>query len=293
MTFAVAAEQDELDDDGESVRLSFGAPLPDAVTAVTPSASTISITDDDHPIVEVSFEKDTYDVNEGGSVNVMLMLDEAPRRSVTIQIDKTDSGATTDDYSVPGAVTFGPNDTEQSIPFRATQDSLDDDGGSVQLAPSSTLPDRVTVTADLPSSTTVSINDDDGAGVLITPPALTVPEGGSRTYTVKLTSQPTADVTVSIRTSGSPDVTHDATDDMLTFTAATWATSQTVRVSAKDNDDHRDEIATISHSVTSTDMEYRVITPPDINVAVTVTDDEEVPVEVSFGAATYVVDEGD
>ena len=292
VTFAVAAEQDELDDDGESVRLSFGAPLPDAVTAVTPSASTISITDDDHPIVEVSFEKDTYDVNEGGSVNVMLMLDEVPRRSVTIQIDKTDSGATTDDYSVPGAVTFGPNDTEQSIPFRATQDSLDDDGGSVQLAPSSTLPDRVTVTADLPSSTTVSINDDDGAGVLITPPALTVPEGGSRTYTVKLTSQPTADVTVSIRTSGSPDVTHDATDDMLTFTAANWATSQTVRVSAAEDDaDHLDDTATISHTVTSADGDYnnRLVG----SVAVTVTDDEGVPVTVSFDQATYTVDEGD
>ena len=98
VTFAVTAEQDELDDDGESVRLSFGALLPAPVTAGTPSASTISITDDDHPIVEVSFKKDTYDVNEGDSVNVMLMLSEPPGRSVTIQIDKTDNGgaATTD-----------------------------------------------------------------------------------------------------------------------------------------------------------------------------------------------------
>ena len=92
--------------------MSFGG-LPVAVTAVTPSASTISITDDDHPIVEVSFEKDTYDVNEGGSVDVMLMLSEPPGRSVTIQIDKTEMDATIADYSVPGEVTFGPNDTEQ------------------------------------------------------------------------------------------------------------------------------------------------------------------------------------
>ena len=102
MTFAVTGTQDEIDDDGESVKLSFGAPLPDAVTAVTPSASTISITDDDHPIVEVSFKKDTYSVNEGGSVNVMLMLNKAPGRTVTLHIDSTNlGGATTDDYSVP------------------------------------------------------------------------------------------------------------------------------------------------------------------------------------------------
>ena len=290
VTFAVTATQDSDDDDGESVRLSFGG-LPDAVTAVTPSASTISITDDDHPIVDVSFEKDTYDVNEGGSVDVMLMLSEAPGRSVTIQIDKTDSGATTADYSVPGAVTFGRNDTEKSISFSATQDSINDDNESVRLTLSSTLPDRVEAVS--PSSTTVSINDDDGPGVLITPTALTVPEGRSRTYTVKLTSEPTASVTVNLSTSGSTTVTHDATNNMLTFTAANWATNQTVRVSAAEDDaDHDDETATISHSVTSADGDYQRITPPDINVAVTVTDDEEVPVEVSFDRATYVIDEG-
>ena len=140
----------------------------------------------------------------------------------------------------------------------------------------------------------MSITDDDGPGVLITPTALTVPEGGSRTYTVKLTSEPTANVTVTINTSGSTTVTHDATNNMLTFTAANWATSQTVRVSAAEDDaDHLDEIATISHSVTSTDPDYQVITPPAINVAVTVTDDEKVPVEVSFDRATYTIDEGD
>ena len=143
-TIIFEATQDSDDDDGESVRLSFGG-LTGAVTAVTPSASTISITDDDHPIVEVSFEESSYDVNEGGSVNVMLMLNEAPGRSVTVDIDSMNlGGATTADYSVPGEVRFGPNDTEKSISFRATQDSRNDDGESVDLALSSTLPDRVT-----------------------------------------------------------------------------------------------------------------------------------------------------
>ena len=101
VTFTVTATQDEFDDDGESVKLSFGAPLPNAVTAGTPSESTISITDDDHPIVRVSFEESSYDVNEGGSVNVMLMLNKAPGRTVTVDIDSTNlGGATTADYSV-------------------------------------------------------------------------------------------------------------------------------------------------------------------------------------------------
>ena len=137
----------------------------------------------------------------------------------------------------------------------------------------------------------MSITDDDGPGVLITPTTLTVPEGRSRTYTVKLTSQPTADVTVNLSTSGSTTVTHDATDDMLTFTAANWATNQTVRVSAaEDDDDHLDDTATISHSVTSTDTDYR---SGSSDVTVTVTDDEGVPVTVNFKESTYTVDEGD
>ena len=292
-TIIFEATQDDLDDDGESVRLSFGA-LTDvtAVTAVTPSASTISITDDDHPIVDVSFEKDTYDVNEGGSVDVKLMLNEAPGRSVTIQIDKTEMDATIADYSVPGAVTFGPNDTEQSISFRTTQDSINDDDESVRLELSSTLPDRVE--EGTPSEATVSITDDDGPGVLITPTTLTVPEGRSRTYTVKLTSQPraSADVTVTISAPVDSGVTHDATDDMLTFTAANWATNQTVRVSAEDDDDHLDETATILHTVASTDdSDYNGLSASDVDV--TVTDDEGVPVEVSFKESNYPVDEGD
>ena len=106
---------------------------------------------------------------------------------------------------------------------------------------------------------------------------------------MKLTSQPTADVTVNLSTSGSTTVTHDATDDMLTFTAANWATNQTVRVSAaEDDDDHLDDTATISHSVASTgDYQIRAS-----DVAVTVTDDEGVPVTVNFDQATYTVPEG-
>ena len=46
------ATQDTVDDDGEGVRLTLGPTLPDHVTAVTPSETTVSIIDDDDPIVE-------------------------------------------------------------------------------------------------------------------------------------------------------------------------------------------------------------------------------------------------
>ena len=62
------------------------------------------------------------------------------------------------------------------------------------------------------TGTTATILDDDTRGVAVSPIALTVPEGGSATYTVVLTSQPTATVTPS-RSSGYRRFTPGLTTD--------------------------------------------------------------------------------
>ena len=49
------ATQDGVDDDDESVRLTFGPNLPSKVSVGTMDETTVSITDDDDPRVEVSF----------------------------------------------------------------------------------------------------------------------------------------------------------------------------------------------------------------------------------------------
>ena len=55
-TFTFTAATDNVDDDGESVKVSFGN-LPDQVSAGTYSGTTVSITDDDVPNVTVSFDE--------------------------------------------------------------------------------------------------------------------------------------------------------------------------------------------------------------------------------------------
>ena len=79
-TFTFSAASDDVDDDGESVRVSFGT-LPDQVSAGTHSGTTVSITDDDVPSVTVSFEESFYTVGEGSSVVVKVKL-SARTRSV-------------------------------------------------------------------------------------------------------------------------------------------------------------------------------------------------------------------
>ena len=62
-SFTFSATDDALDDDGESVKLTFSN-LPTGITEGTTKETTISITDDDVPSVTVEFGAATYSVEE-------------------------------------------------------------------------------------------------------------------------------------------------------------------------------------------------------------------------------------
>ena len=53
---------------------------------------------------------------------------------------------------------------------------------------------------------TPGVSEDDSAGVSIEPTTLTIDEGGSKTYTVVLDTEPSADVTVTISGHAGTDV---------------------------------------------------------------------------------------
>ena len=285
-SFTFTAAQDDVDDDGESVLLGFGA-MPDArVNPGTTDEATVSITDDDDPQVTVSFEEAAYTVTEGGTVTVTVELDADPERTVVIRLMMEYlGGAESTDYSgVPAELTFSAGDTSKSFTFTATQDTMDDDGEGVKVAFGTPLPTGVSVGAP----TTVSIDDDDGAGVSVSKAALTIDEGSSGTYTIVLDSQPTADVVVTINDpTGNTDVTADPAS--LTFSTSDWSSSQTVTVNAAHDTDADDETATVTHTVTSTDTSYSSATASSVIVTVT---DDDVQVTVSFWAASYMVVEG-
>ena len=212
-------------------------------------AATGTITDDDDPAVTASFKQANYSVVEGSTVEVTVTLSADPEREVTVNLTKTDQGGVTgSDYSgVPGSVVFQIGDTEKSFTFTATADDIDDDGESVRLG-FGTLPDGVTAG----TTATVTITDDDTAGVTVSQSALEVDEGDSATYTVKLDTKPTGDVTVTIAGHADTDITLSGdtlTNNALTFTAATWNTAQTVTVTAaSDNDAASDTAVTLTHT---------------------------------------------
>ena len=120
----------------------------------------------------------------------------------------------------------------------------------------------------------VTVTDNDTPGVTVTPMSLTVGEGGTGRYTVVLTTLPTGNVMVAI-SSNNPDVT--VSSSTLTFTAGNWNSAQTVTVSAGQDADAADDMATLTHNPSGAD--YGSV--GDADLAVPVTDDETAGVTVT------------
>ena len=109
---------------------------------------------------------------------------------------------------------------------------------------------------------------------------------------MKLTSEPAGDVVVTVSGQAGSGVTLSGTglsnDDELTFTSVDWATAQTVTVAATDDDvAEANETVTLAHAVASTDdAAYNALS--DVNVSVTVTDNDSVGVSIDPTSLTVV-----
>ena len=99
------------------------------------------------------------------------------------------------------------------------------------------------------------------AGLILSPAGwLTVPEGGSASYTVKLNSRPAGgDVTVTVGGASGTDVTVDTDGGMagdqntLTFTTSNWHRPRTVTLRAREDTDGAWDSVTLTHTASGAD----------------------------------------
>ncbi len=125
-----------------------------------------------------------------------------------------------------------------------------------------------------------TIINDDSTGIIVSPTSgLTTTEGGgTATFTVVLTSTPTADVVIALTSSNTAEGTVDPAS--LTFTSANWNVAQTVTVTGVDDPTaDGDVVFNISFVVTSGDPNYDGVALPD--VPVTNLDDDTSGVTIS------------
>ena len=291
-TFTVAATQDTVDDDGESVKLTFGT-LPAQVTGGATDEAVVSITDDDAPAsVAVSFGQSTYSVAEGSAVTITVQLDDDPEKTVTVPVSAVgQNGASAADYSgVPASVVFASGDTEQTFSFTAVADAVDDDDESVKLT-FGTLPTGVT--AGTTSASTVSITDGDVPDVTASFGAATysVAEGGTVDVTVTLDAAPEREVTIPLTKTGQGGVSdsdYSGVPASLTFAAA--ATSKSFSFAAT-QDGVDDDGESVKLAFGTLPAQVTVGTTDEAVVSIT-DDDAPASVAVSFGQSTYSVAEG-
>ena len=207
----------------------------------------------------------------------MIKLDTQPTSTVSIAI--SDNSDPESDVTVTSRLSFSTSDWNRLKPV------------TVRLASGAAAGATVTHTA--------TSSDDGYAGITIgdvivnrvaDPPtrltlnrsSVTVNEGLTGTYTVRLASRPADDssVSVAVAASGSDDVSADPPS--LTFTGPAsdgtapgdWNTPKTVTVTADEDEDGVDDIATVTHMVDSETVVSR-------KVAVTVRDNDQRGVTVS------------
>ena len=232
----------------------------------------LPVTVDDDETAETTgtlvLSKSSLTPPEGGSESYTVALGSEPSASVTVTV----GGTTGTDLTLStSSLTFTTSNwsTAQPVTVSAGQDddAVDD---TATLTHTASGGDYASVTRDLP----VTVDDDETVGIELSKSSLNPSEGGDEGYTVRLASEPSATVTVTIGGTSGTDLTLSTSS--LTFTTSNWSTAQPVTVSAGQDDDAVDDTATLTHTASGGD--YASVTR---DLPVTVDDDETVGIELS------------
>ena len=285
-TVTVTAVDDDVDTGNQTVTISHSV-SGYGPTITTATAVTVTVTDDDTAGMSVT-DNDTAGVSvtptslspsEGRTVSYTVTLRTQPDGAVTITPISGDSSAVS---VAPASLTFTADtwNTPQTVSVTALQDDDNTTSETVTIRHSVSGYDTVSSAA----AVTVTVTDDDVAGVSVTPTSLSSSEGRTVSYTVTLRTQPDGAVTIT-PTSGDSGAVSVAPAS-LAFTTANWDTPRTVTVTAVDDNDDTDETVTIRHSVSGYDTVSSAAA-----VTVTVTDSDAPGVSVQ--PTSVSTDEGE
>jgi hypothetical protein len=229
---------------------------------------------------------------EGGSTDsYVIALASQPSDTVTVTMAFDGSKISLNgdaDGAASISFTAGNWDEAQAVTIAAVDDAVDEDDENTNITQASSSSDGSYDNLTL-ATIPVLVSDNDTAGIVIAPAngSIGVTEGGATdTYTLVLTSQPTADVTIMV----SPDaqVTTSPTPSM-TFTSLDWDTPKIVTVTAvNDGVIEGMHSGTITHSAAGGDYTGLSIA----NVTASITDNDAVGVSIAETGGTSVAEGG-
>jgi hypothetical protein len=285
-----------------------------SATVAQPADLSVKVLDDDGVLVLTQTAGSTQ-AAEGGTDTYTIALAGNPAGEVTVQIASDDTAIAT---VTPATLTFEPSPANPNLPPSRCQNDLttvcqwDVPRQVTVTAAANSIVDgeRHTTVRNLASSmadarftghaaqgVAVTAFDDDVAGVVFNggapnqPASLSLTEGGSTSLPVRLGSQPSGNVVVTLAvpaaTDGSTLAVGGLSQTTLTFTPATWSSAQNVAVaSGQDSyDQGASYLRGITFTAASADPAYAAATPAPA-ATVTVTDPDVAGFVYKYNGAT-------
>ena len=307
-TVTVTGVDDDVDNrnDARTVSISHAASSTDTDYTI-PSAGSVSVTvaDDDEAGVTIAETDDETMVSEDGTTTTdtyTVLLKTKPTHEVKV----TATAGAGAEVAAGGAaastitLTFTTANwgTVQTVTVTGVDDDVDQSSGrSVSIGHSASSSDPTYDEINIANVTAVVMDNDTAAVTINESGGVSVTEAkgatNTDTYTVVLTSEPTAAVSITLESGDSGAAT--VSPATLTFATTNWGTVQTVTVTGVDDDvdQSSDRSVSISHSASSGDSTYDEINIANVTAVVMDDDVRGVTVSGSSGLSISEADDGD
>ena len=264
----VTAVNDAIAEGAHSGTVSHTAASTDAnYNGIAVAAAAVQITDNDVAGIAVSRTSGLVTTEDAGMDTFDVVLTSQPTANVTIVLSSSDTTEGTI-FFPSTTLTFTPSNwnTAVTVWVRGAHDVIIDGDVAYTIVTAAATSTDPNYNGMNPPDVSVINRDNDVAGFTISPSLglVTTEAGGTATFTVKLTAQPAADVTLGLATSDATEGT--VSPASLTFTAANWNTAQTVTVTGVDDSLADGDMAyrIVSAAATSTDANFNGVNPADV-----------------------------
>ena len=218
------------------------------------------------PTIDVNPTSGLATSETGTSDTFTVSLSAAPSADVTIPVSSSD---TTEGTVAPASLVFTPANwmTPQTVTVTGVDDDLVDGDVAYSIILGTVVTTDPCYEGQDPADVSATNSSKDAADIVVDAmtPLSTSENGSTDTFTVVLTSEPSADVTIGVSSDAPDEAVADVTQ--LVFTSANWDTPQTVTVTGQaDGTIDGDEPFTILlAAAVSTDGDYDGIDPMDVN----------------------------
>ncbi|MBK8170704.1 MAG: hypothetical protein IPK60_10245 [Sandaracinaceae bacterium] len=224
--------------------------------ALAPGSVLLTNTDDESSGVTVSPTSGLVTTEAGGTATFTVVLNAQPTASVSIGLS---SDTLSEGTVAPASLTFSTVNwgTPQTVTVTGVNDFVADGMRAYEIVTAACTSADLSYNGINPANVSVSNTDNDAVGITVSPLSINAPEGGAAgTFTVVLTSQPTANVTIPVHLASIAQ--GSIAPASRTFTTGNWNVPQSFTVTAVDDalTDGTFVNTAFTDAATSTDIAY-------------------------------------